>query len=247
MSDARPPKSDRARARTERRRAQTRAAILDAAEEVFGRQGFHGARVEEIAERADMSVGSIYGYFSGKGGLYLALADRALEIFERYMACIDDPAFGPLARVLAGGDAYLRFHVDHPGLFRFVALRTAGGPDDPADEELEARIRERTAGLLARFAAVIDEAVAAGEATPVDSVRLTTFLWGSWNGVVALGLRPDGLRLGEEEIAATLEVARWLLREGLGSPALRGADGHVGERVPLPQIRPPAGRGLADE
>lgn len=46
-------------------------------------------------------------------------------------------------------------------------------------------------------------------------MRLTQYLWGAWNGVIALRLQPDGLRLSDGEIAETLELARWLLREGL--------------------------------
>jgi AcrR family transcriptional regulator len=220
--------------RGDRRRARTRAAILDAAEGVFHRDGFHGARVEEIAERADLSVGSIYVHFAGKQGVFLALVERSLDLFESYMRRTEDPALGPLQRVLAGGDAYLRFHVEHPGLFHFV---TAGVPgvDGTTDAGPTAeRIRERVSGLLARFAELIDAGVAAGEIAPVDSARLTRFLWGAWNGVIALRMQPVGLRPSEDEIAATLEVGRWLLREGVAAPGLRGPDGTVGDRVPLP-------------
>ncbi|WP_019875412.1 TetR/AcrR family transcriptional regulator [Sporichthya polymorpha] len=225
-----------AAARGERRRARTRTAILDAAEEVFRGRGYDAARVEEIAERADMSVGSIYQHFEGKRGLYLTLVDRALELFTAYMARSEDPAFTPLQRVLAGGDAYLRFHRDHPGAFQFLAYRAPGDDALAEDDALEARVRDRVGLLLDRFAQQIDAAIEAGEARPVDSVRMTRFLWGAWNGVISLGLQPDGLRLSEDEITETLELARWLLREGIAAPTLRDSSGEVGDRVPLPYI-----------
>ena len=105
------------------------------AAEVFRARGYEAARVEEIAERADMSVGSIYLHFDGKRGLYLTLVDNALELFTQYMARSEDAAFTPLQRVLAGGDAYLRFHLDHPGAFQFLAFR-APGEDPLADDDL---------------------------------------------------------------------------------------------------------------
>jgi len=222
--------------RADRRRERTRAAILDAAEEVFRTDGFHGARVEAIAERADVSVGSIYTHFAGKHGVFLALVERSLAVFEEYMRLTEDERLGPLQRVLAGGDAYLRFHLEHPGLFHFV---TTGVPDDAGgsgDAEAAARIRDRVGGLLAAFAAAIDAAVAAGEIVPLDSARLTRFLWGAWNGVIALRVQPVGLRPSEDEIVATLELGRWLLREAVAGPALRGPDGTVGDRVPLPSV-----------
>ncbi len=225
-----------AAARTGRRRARTRTAILDAAEVVFGREGYEGARIEEIAERADVSVGSIYSHFDGKRGLYLQLVDRALGLFTEYMERSEDPSLSPLQRVLAGGDAYLRFHLDHPGAFHFLAYRSPGAQPLSGDDETEARIRDRVGLLLRRFAGQIDNAIAAGEARPVDSLRLTHYLWGAWNGVIALRQQPDGLRISDEEITQTLELARWLLREGLAASSLRDANGEVGERVPLPQI-----------
>lgn len=226
-----------AAARAERRRARTRVAILDAAEEVFSREGYDGARIEAIAAAADVSVGTIYTHFDNKRGVYLHLVDRSLELFTEYMTRSADPTMTPLQRVLAGGDAYLRFHVDHPGAFHFLAHRNPGTAPLSGDDGPEAKIGDRVGELLRRFAAQIDDAIAAGEARPVDSIRLTRFLWGAWNGVIALRLQPEGLRLSESEIAETLELARWLLREGLASSALRDDNGEVGDRVPLPRIR----------
>lgn len=203
---------------------------------VFAREGYEGARIEEIAERADVSVGSIYSHFDGKRGLYLQLVDRALGLFTEYMERSADPSLTPLQRVLAGGDAYLRFHLDHPGAFHFLAYRSPGAQQLSGDDETEARIRDRVGLLLRRFAEQIDNAIAAGEARPVDSLRLTHYLWGAWNGVIALRQQPDGLRISDEEITRTLELARWLLREGLAASSLRDANGEVGERVPLPRI-----------
>lgn len=237
MPDSRAPaRTAAAVARGERRRARTRAAILDAAETVFSRDGYDGARIEELAEAADVSVGTIYTHFDGKRGVYMHLVDRALALFAEYMARSDDPALSPLQRVLAGGDAYLHFHIDHPGSFHFLAYRNPGAAPLSELDELGARVRDQVGELLRRFAAQIEAAVAAGEARPVDSMRLTRYLWGAWNGVIALGLQPDGLRIAEDEIAETLELARWLLREGLAAPSLRDEHGEVGERVPLPRI-----------
>ena len=224
-----------AAARADRRRARTRGAILDAAEAVFGREGYETARLEEIAEAADMSVGSIYTHFDGKRDVYLHLVERALVLFADYMKRSDDPSMTPLQRVLAGGDAYLKFHLEHPGAFHFLAYRNPG-VIPLSDDDVEARIRDRVGGLLRGFAGQIDKAIEAGEARAVDSMRLTQYLWGAWNGVIALRLQPDGLRLSDGEIAETLELARWLLREGLAARSLRDANGEVGDRVPLPKI-----------
>jgi TetR/AcrR family transcriptional regulator len=78
--------------RREHRRAFSRDQILDAAEQVFAREGFHDASLREIAEIAEFSVGAVYGFFPGKDGIYR-------EIFLRRAA-----EFLPgMSRVLPGG------------------------------------------------------------------------------------------------------------------------------------------------
>jgi len=55
------------------RTAQTQRALLDAARDVFTRQGFTDASIADVVERAGSSVGSLYHHFGGKSELFLAL------------------------------------------------------------------------------------------------------------------------------------------------------------------------------
>src|SRR5580700_11517038 len=55
------------------RTAQTQRALLDAARDVFTRQGFAEASIADVVERAGSSVGSLYHHFGGKSELFLAL------------------------------------------------------------------------------------------------------------------------------------------------------------------------------
>ena len=68
-----------AESRRERQRdaEATRAAILDAAEEVFAEHGFHGARVDDIATRSGYNKSLIFQYFGDKLGLYTEVLRRA--------------------------------------------------------------------------------------------------------------------------------------------------------------------------
>ena len=67
-------------------RLQTRERLLEAAAEVFSRQGFDAASVEEVAEEAGFSKGAVYSNFASKEELFLALLDRHLAAELHNMA-----------------------------------------------------------------------------------------------------------------------------------------------------------------
>jgi AcrR family transcriptional regulator len=58
-----------------RLREAARQAVLDSAEAVFCERGIAAAGVEEIAERAGVSVGTIYNYFGDRAGLLAAILE----------------------------------------------------------------------------------------------------------------------------------------------------------------------------
>src|SRR5438105_7928475 len=61
------------------RATRTRGAVLQAAIEVFAAEGFHGADVQVIADRAGVGKGTVYRHFGEKEKLFLAAARHALE------------------------------------------------------------------------------------------------------------------------------------------------------------------------
>jgi len=52
---------------------QTRAEILEAAFELFSRQGYHATTMRQIAEQSNLTPGSIYNHFSGKDDVFLSV------------------------------------------------------------------------------------------------------------------------------------------------------------------------------
>ena len=70
----------RKRLTREERRRETRQRLIDAAEAVFAERGFHGASVEEIAERAGYTRGAFYSNFDDKDEVLLALYDRRIDV-----------------------------------------------------------------------------------------------------------------------------------------------------------------------
>jgi TetR/AcrR family transcriptional regulator len=224
--------ADNNRTRGARRRARTRAAIIDAAERAFADGGYRRTRMEDVAEQADVAIGSIYGHFGNKDGLYAAVVERAVELFGRYVEQAYLPEWSALEQVMACGDAYLRFHLEHPGAFRFLAFDGVETDTPAVDPEQRARVGAGVGALITGFENKIREAIDAGEARPLDARLAGHFLWGAWNGVVALRLRGDGMALTDAEVRDALQQAREIVLAGICGASARGVDGE-----PLVQLR----------
>jgi len=67
----------------------TQARLLDAAEEVFVRDGYEAAQLDEIAARAGRSKGAVYTHFKSKEDLFLALFEHRTRAYvERVFASL---------------------------------------------------------------------------------------------------------------------------------------------------------------
>jgi AcrR family transcriptional regulator len=62
--------------RRQREREQRYQTILAAAEALFAKEGFHKASMEQIADSAEVSVGSVYFYFRNKDDLLIRIMDE---------------------------------------------------------------------------------------------------------------------------------------------------------------------------
>src|SRR6266496_4440996 len=66
--------------RQERDRRAVRRAILDAARELFVKEGYQNISIRKIAERIEYSPAAIYGYFSSKDDIFFALAEEGFRL-----------------------------------------------------------------------------------------------------------------------------------------------------------------------
>jgi AcrR family transcriptional regulator len=143
--------------RTTARAAGTRAALLEAAREVFAASGFAEASIADVVTRAEASVGSLYHHFGGKAELYLALFDEyQLRQEERAAAAVKAAraagASDPLELFVAGAGAYLDGCWAERDLAR---LFLAGGGPPGFESVARRRYREWTR----RNAAVLETGV----------------------------------------------------------------------------------------
>jgi AcrR family transcriptional regulator len=92
---------------TERKRVtqdERRAAILDAALDLFSKHGFAAARLDDVANKAGVAKGTLYLYFPDKEALFeellLSLAQPVLRRLEALSLDSSQPADLVLQRIL---------------------------------------------------------------------------------------------------------------------------------------------------
>lgn len=117
-----PAPGPRSRRRTQAERsATTRAAILAAARELFGRQGYAGTGREEIAVRAGVSRGALYHHFASKAEVFAAVAEAIdAELVELVVGAAGPPGSRSAVEALGlAAAAYVRACAD-PDVGRIV-------------------------------------------------------------------------------------------------------------------------------
>jgi TetR/AcrR family transcriptional regulator, acrAB operon repressor len=103
----------------------TRHALLDAAEEVFLRQGVAGTSLNDIAQAAGTTRGAIYWHFKDKADLFNAMMDRVvLPLKGALTVCQESDSEDPLLALRRGLQAALHQTVTDPQTRRVFEVAT---------------------------------------------------------------------------------------------------------------------------
>jgi AcrR family transcriptional regulator len=148
----------------------THDRLIEAAIEVFSERGYEGARVQEIAQRAGLTTGAIYGRFKGKAGLLAeALMTRSRSDVQNVTQAIN--------RGVTGAAAFREFgqRLIAQGIMPKNSLVLDAVAAARRDAELASVLREYIGELGARIAEVTKHAQEAGEMDPSLSVDAFTY------------------------------------------------------------------------
>jgi len=171
--------------RREREREEVRRKILDAAHELFAREGYDRVTMRRIAEAIEYSPTTIYNHFEDKDDLVQSLCDgdfaRLLGALQAEPSLVD-----PVEHIRQLGLAYARFGVEYPNHYRFMFMTPAKFEHI---HELSAS-GQQAFGLLR---SAVERAIGSGAFRPGDGDAVAQVLWASLHGVVALliTLRPE--------------------------------------------------------
>jgi AcrR family transcriptional regulator len=149
------------RRRPQQERGQQRVdLILDTAAELVAEEGYEALTTNAIAERAGISIGSLYRYFPDKSAILYGLAIRHMEhmqatydhVFTEDLARLDLAEI--IDRII---DPFVALHAANPE-FKQMLLGSDVSPEiAAASEEMDEAIGERLADFLRQAAPDLEE------------------------------------------------------------------------------------------
>lgn len=118
----------RRRSAQDAREALYRELVLDAAETLFAEKGIDASKMEEIAEAAGLSLGTVYSVFRGKPAIVDGLHEMRLRALVQRSIDAAEGLEDPLEMLIAGVRAYVEYFLAYPDYLRIhLGLGTSWG------------------------------------------------------------------------------------------------------------------------
>ncbi len=216
------PGEERTGSRREEKKALHRSRILEAARDVFFRDGFVDANLDEVAQGAGVAKGTLYRYFDSKAELYVAVLAHNGEIFAEKMraACATAGNAAEQVRQIS------RFYFDHWSSNREYFQIFWAVENQPLIGELTPRAEEQVTRLwsecLRILADAIEKGVEEGSFDPCDAWEVANIFWTVANGLIQTENVSPRRRLRRKRLDRIFDDAIGLLLRGLAAGPPRG-------------------------
>jgi TetR/AcrR family transcriptional regulator len=178
------------RERREREKDERREEIISAAEKVFFRKGLSETTMDEVAEAAELSKGTLYLYYKSKEDLYLAVMLRGIDILAdifRSAIATDEPS---IKQIFAVCDAYSQFFEKHREYFRMFSFFENPLFHTQVSPEMIERCTEHDARVWELVVTPIRRALEEGMIhAGLVPTEMGVMLWSNANGLMRLADR----------------------------------------------------------
>jgi AcrR family transcriptional regulator len=207
---------EKRRKKKEKEKELRRNTILNAARRLFFDRGFKSVTVDNIAEKSEVSKGSIYLCFDSKEEIYtqILIGDN-LALYERIknFSSIEASASQLLQE-------YSRIYVDYflndKELFRILMTFMMQTGQMHLTENQSAELIRSTNQNIKPISEIIQKGINSGEFSPVSNVRqMQNAIWGMLNGIISLYLFTGNPIKRMERIHSTVQGSLHVFIKGL--------------------------------
>jgi AcrR family transcriptional regulator len=160
-----------------------RQEILDAASELFVKEGFENVSMRRIAEKIEYSPTTIYLYFKDKAELLEQVCQETFARLSAHLTRILEQPGDPQERLKRGLIAYVHFGLENPHHYRATFMMPI--PEGFDQEEYK---KPDSPGMQAFdfLRRCVYDCIAAGKFQSADAELISQTLWSGVHGITSL-------------------------------------------------------------
>ncbi len=168
--------------RRAREKKELRQEILDAARDLFVREGFENVSMRKIAEKIEYSPTTIYLYFHDKSDLLDCIVEETFSRLVRKQTALDQTVTDPVERLEKGLRAYIEFGLKHPNHYKVSFMM----PISITNPDLCPRAREMGQKAFGNLRGMLEECAAKQLIEIQDLEATAQSVWAMAHGLTSL-------------------------------------------------------------
>ena len=173
--------------RKEREKLHRKEEILNAAETVFFEKGLAASTMDEIADRAELSKGTLYLYYKSKEDLYMAIICRGHQILFKMFQEAAATGESSIKLLENLGQAYFTFYKRYHDYFRMFSFSENTQLHSQVSEEMKNTCAESGQCLGGVVQEVIRKGIEDGSfRRETNPVEMSIILWAHCRGVMEI-------------------------------------------------------------
>ena len=185
-----------------------RRQIQDAAKELFLRKGFNSTTMEEIAERTELALGTIYYYFKNKDELYISLILLSLQyLLDGLYKISDRNNLSAEEKLFAVKDALYDAYEYDPLIFRNIVHMQVEQSLLTIDSKLVDKINSQARKAFNLMAGFYEKGVSQGRFIEGIPAAHADIMWGLYTGVLVWEESKKKFNEKRDFIKSTLDTA----------------------------------------
>ena len=202
--------------RKEREKGRRRQQIMIAAKRVFSLKGFNKATMEDIANEAELSPGTLYLYFKNKDELCASLSLRILQYLNIKLKYVsNEKDLEPEQKIEALKEAmYDVYEFDPLILINMFHLQSSEIIKN-LSPQLVTAIKELSNNSIETMADIFTEGIKKNIFIDKKPLALAETLWALFSGVVLLEESKRIIKKNKSYLKLTLEVAFEIFVRGI--------------------------------
>ena len=202
--------------RKEREKERRRQQIIVAAKRIFSAKGFNKATMEDIAEEAEISPGTIYIYFKNKDELYASLSIRILQHLNIRLEHVKNQNnVNDEQRIASLKDSlYDIYDFDPLILINLFHLQSSESLKN-LSPELLSEIKRLSQSSLKIMSDIFSEGISTGVFIKANPNALADIFWALFSGVILWEESKKIIDNKKDFLKPTLNIAFDIFRQGI--------------------------------